>query len=146
MQQNEGATGGGVSAIFSKPTYQDSVNVPVSVNPGHNVGRGVPDVAAVGDPSTGVVIMHVDGKSLEPIGGTSASTPLLAAMIARLNQGLKARCGFINPVLYEHAAKGVLNDITSGNGAYSAAVGWDPCTGLGSPNGQRLLQALTPTP
>ena len=147
IKLQDGATGGGVSAIFSKPAYQDNVPVPVSVNPGHKIGRGVPDVAAVGDPVTGVVVMHVDGKSLEPIGGTSASTPLWAALIARLNQGLKARCGFINPVLYAHCATGVLNDITSGNnGAYSAAVGWDACTGLGSPQGERLLHALSSTP
>jgi kumamolisin len=147
VRQNEGATGGGISAIFSKPSYQDSVSVPVSVNPGHNVGRGVPDVAAVGDPATGVVVMHVDGKNLEPIGGTSASTPLWAALIARLNQGLNARCGFLNPILYTQCASGVLNDITLGNnGAYSATAGWDACTGLGSPQGQRLLHALSPTP
>lgn len=145
VQIKEGATGGGISAIFSKPDYQDAANVPVSVNPGHVVGRGVPDVAAVGDPVTGVVIMHVSGTKLEPIGGTSASAPLWASLIAVLNQGLKARCGFLNPILYGKAAKGVLNDITSGNnGAYAAGQGWDPCTGLGTPNGQRLLHVLTP--
>ncbi|MGA3188814.1 MAG: S53 family peptidase [Bryobacteraceae bacterium] len=144
VRNSEGATGGGISAVFSKPAWQDGVDVPVSVNTGHHVGRGVPDVAAVGDPVTGVVVMHIDGKSLEPIGGTSASTPLWASLIARLNQGLQARCGFINPVLYTHCATGVLNDITSGNnGAYKAAVGWDACTGLGSPQGARLLHALS---
>jgi kumamolisin len=143
-QLNEGAGGGGVSAIFSKPDYQSSVTVPVSVNPGHAVGRGVPDVAAVADPQTGVVIMHVDGKSLEPIGGTSAAAPLWASLIARLNQGLNARCGFVNPVLYGRFATGVLNDITSGNnGAYAATRGWDACTGLGTPQGARLLHALS---
>jgi len=145
VQIGDGATGGGISAIFSKPDYQDTANVPVSVNPGHVVGRGVPDVAAVADPVTGVVVMHIDGKQLEPIGGTSASAPLWASLIAILNQGLNARCGFVNPVLYAKAAKGVLNDITSGNnGAYSAGPGWDACTGLGTPNGQRLLHALMP--
>ena len=142
-QMNEGATGGGISAIFSKPDYQSSANVPVSVNPGHVVGRGVPDVAAVADPLTGVVIMHVSGTKLEPIGGTSASAPLWASLIAILNQGLNARCGFLNPILYDKAANGVLNDITSGNnGAYAAGPGWNACTGLGTPNGQRLLHAL----
>jgi len=143
-QMNEGATGGGISAIFSKPDYQSAANVPVSVNPGHVVGRGVPDVAAVADPVTGVVIIHVNGKKLEPIGGTSASAPLWASLIAILNQGLNARCGFLNPILYSKAANGVLNDIVSGNnGAYSAGPGWDACTGLGTPNGQRLLHVLT---
>lgn len=142
--QNEGATGGGVSAVFTKPAYQNTVNVPPSANPPHNVGRGVPDVAAVADPVTGVVVMRIDGKHLEPIGGTSAAAPLWAALIARLNEGLKARCGFLNPLLYGRFSNGVLRDITVGsNGAYSAGPGWDPCTGLGSPNGNQLFQALS---
>lgn len=147
LAHGEGAGGGGVSAVFTKPSWQDGVNVPPSVNPPHQIGRGVPDVAAVADPVTGVVVMHVDGKHLEPIGGTSAAAPLWASLIARLNEGLNARCGFLNPVLYTKLASGVLNDITSGNnGAYSAAVGWDACTGLGTPNGTKLLSALSTSP
>jgi kumamolisin len=142
--QNEGATGGGVSAVFTKPAYQDSVNVPPSANPPHSIGRGVPDVAAVADPVTGVVVMHIDGKHLEQIGGTSASTPLWASLIARLNQGLNARCGFLNSLLYGKFSSGVLRDIKVGNnGAYSAGPGWDACTGLGSPNGDQLFHALS---
>jgi kumamolisin len=142
--QNEGATGGGVSAVFTKPSYQNTVNVPPSANPPHNVGRGVPDVAAVADPVTGIVVMRIDGKHLEPIGGTSAAAPLWAALIARLNEGFKARCGFLNPLLYGRFSSGVLRDITTGNnGAYAAGPGWDPCTGLGSPNGDQLFRALS---
>ena len=141
--QDEGAGGGGISAMFTRPAYQNGVNVPPSVNPPHRIGRGVPDVAAVADPETGVVVMHVDGQHLEPIGGTSAAAPLWAALIARLNQGLKARCGFLNTVLYTKCGTGVLNDIAIGNnGAYSAGKGWDACTGLGSPDGGQLLNAL----
>jgi len=144
LAQGEGAGGGGISALFTKPSWQDDVNVPPSANPPHQVGRGVPDVAADADPVSGVVVMHIDGKHLEPIGGTSAATPLWASLIARLNEGLNARCGFINPVLYTKLAQGVLNDITSGNnGAYAAKVGWDACTGLGTPNGAKLLSALS---
>ena len=143
LAQGEGAGGGGISALFTKPSWQDGVNVPPSVNPPHQVGRGVPDVAADADPVTGVVVMQIDGKHLEPIGGTSAATPLWASLIARLNEGLNARCGFINPALYA-LPQGVLNDITSGNnGAYAAKVGWDACTGLGTPNGANLLSALS---
>ena len=91
--------------------------------------------------------MHINGKRLEPIGGTSAATPLWASLIARLNQGLNARCGFINPTLYTQCASGVLNDIVTGNnGAYSAGPGWDACTGLGTPQGQNLLTALSTAP
>jgi len=143
MVKQEGAGGGGVSAVFSKPAYQDSVSVPPSANSSHKVGRGVPDVAAVADPETGVVIMHVSGQTLEPIGGTSAAAPMWAALIARLNQGLNARCGFLNDVLYTKFASKVLRDIVTGNnGAYSAATGWDGCTGLGVPGGATLLQKL----
>ena len=141
---NEGAGGGGVSAVFARPAYQSGVGVPPSVNPPHRIGRGVPDVAAVADPETGVVVMHIDGKHLESIGGTSAAAPLWAALVARLNQGLNARSGFLNPVLYERFPKGVLRDITVGdNGAYSAGQGWDACTGLGCPRGRQLLAALS---
>ena len=142
--QNEGATGGGVSAVFSKPPYQDPVGVPPSANPPHKIGRGVPDVAADADPVTGVVVMHVDGKHLEPIGGTSASAPLWASLVACLNEGLTARCGFLNPILYGRFSSGVLEDVTVGNnGAYSAGPGWDPCTGLGTPNGDQLFRAVS---
>ena len=147
LLHSEGATGGGVSDVFTKPSYQNSVNVPPSANPPHDIGRGVPDVAAVADPVTGVVVMDIDGKHLEQIGGTSASTPLWASLIARLNQGLNARCGFLNPLLYGRFSTGVLRDITVGNnGAYSAGPGWDACTGLGSPNGDQLLNALSGAP
>jgi len=143
----DGAGGGGVSVVFTKPDYQDNTPIPVAADPPHTVGRGVPDVAAVADPITGVVVMHVDGKTLEPIGGTSASAPLWASLIARLNQGIKARCGFINPLLYTKFNKGVLGDITRGNnGAYSAKAGWDACTGFGTPRGTALLKALGGVP
>jgi kumamolisin len=138
-----GAGGGGVSAIFPLPSWQAKAGVPPSASTPPMIGRGVPDVAAVADPYTGVVIINVSGKTLEPIGGTSAAAPLWASLIARLNQGLGSRVGFLNPTLYSSLASGVLNDITSGNnGAYAAGPGWDACTGFGSPNGTRLLAGL----
>ena len=147
VAQGAGATGGGISAVFTKPAWQDGVNVPPSVKPPHQVGRGVPDVAADADPYSGVVVIRIGGKYLEPIGGTSAATPLWASLIARLNEGLSTRCGFINPTLYGKCATGVLNDIVTGNnGAYAAGPGWDACTGLGTPQGQKLLHALSSAP
>lgn len=145
--QSEGATGGGVSAVFTKPSYQQTVDVPVSANPPHTVGRGVPDVAAVADPETGVIVIHVDGKNLEAIGGTSAAAPMWASLIARLNQGLTTNCGFLNEVIYQSGfSKSAFRDITSGNnGAYAARAGWDACTGFGSPHGAGMLQALSGT-
>lgn len=145
--QPEGSGGGGVSSVFSLPTYQQGAGVPPSANPPHVIGRGVPDVAAVADPNTGVVVMHVSGKMVEPIGGTSAAAPLWASLLVRINQGLGSRIGFLNPTLYASCATGVLNDITVGNnGAYQAGPGWDACTGFGSPDGNKLLHALKNAP
>jgi kumamolisin len=147
MPRPAGAGGGGVSAIFPLPSYQNGAGVPPSANPPHNIGRGVPDVAAVADPYTGVVVMRITGNELEPIGGTSASAPLWASLIVRINQALGTQVGFLNPTLYASCARGVLNDITLGNnGAYVAKTGWDACTGFGSPDGNRLLHALQNAP
>ena len=78
------------------------------------------------------------------IGGTSPVAPLWCGLIARLNQSLQQPVGFLQPVLYKlPASSGAFHDIISGsNGAFSAGPGWDPTTGLGSPDGQKLLQAL----
>jgi kumamolisin len=75
------------------------------------------------------------------VGGTSAVAPLWAALIARINAAKGAPAGFVNPKLYK--AAGVCNDITQGNnGSFAASKGWDACTGLGSPNGQKVAAAL----
>ncbi len=141
-----GATGGGVSAVFPLPAWQAGARVPPSANPGGHRGRGVPDVAGDADPVTGYRV-QVDGQVLV-FGGTSAVAPLWAGLVARLNAALGHPVGYLNPVLYPLAAtQPVTRDITQGgNGAYRAAVGWDPCTGLGTPIGQRLLAALTKGP
>ena len=112
------------------------------MNPAGPVGRGVPDVSGDADPNTGYNIL-VDGKAM-PIGGTSAVAPLWAGLVTLLNQKLGKPVGFLNPILY--ANPGALNDITQGsNGDYNAGPGWDPCTGLGSPNGMKLLAVLSGT-
>jgi kumamolisin len=138
----DSAGGGGISRLFAVPTYQAGANVPPSVNPGHRLGRGVPDVSGIADPETGVIVIFPDG-STQPVGGTSATAPLWAGLVARLNQALGKPTGFLNPLLYKLMPSGVLRDIVEGdNGAYRAGAGWDACTGLGSPNGSRLLAAL----
>ena len=78
---NEGATGGGVSAVFPQPTWQASANAPIP--PTATPGRGVPDVAGDADPATGYQV-RVDGSNLV-IGGTSAVAPLWAGLIACAN-------------------------------------------------------------
>ncbi len=141
---NEGATGGGVSNEFALPSYQQNAGVPADPNTNF-VGRGVPDVAGNADPETGYQIV-VDGQSVI-VGGTSAVAPLWAGLIALINQKLGTPVGMLQPQLYS-IGESVFHDITSGNndnsglGFYSAQAGWDPCTGLGSPNGAALLNAL----
>jgi kumamolisin len=136
------ATGGGVSAAFTVPSYQKSAHVPTSANPGGGAGRGVPDVGGDADPNTGYLV-RVDGQEF-PIGGTSAVAPLYAGLIALINQKLGKPVGFLNPLIYGSLnAKHPFNDITRGNnGAYSARTGWDACTGWGSPKGATLLSSL----
>jgi kumamolisin len=134
-----GASGGGISDAFPLPTWQSSAGVPPSANAGGHVGRGVPDVAGDADPETGYAV-RVDGSDTV-IGGTSAVAPLWSALIARINAASGKPVGFINPTLYANAR--ALHDITSGsNGSYRAGVGWDACTGLGSPNGALLVSVL----
>jgi kumamolisin len=139
----EGATGGGVSEAFPLPSFQSAAKVPPA--PNGFVGRGVPDVAGDADPATGYSVL-VDGSGTV-IGGTSAVAPLWAALLARVNQSLGVSVGYLNPLLYSPPAASTFHDITTGNNdGYSAAPGWDPCTGWGSPDGSRLLLALRPAP
>ena len=148
--QNDG-TGGGVSSAFPLPAYQSNANVPPKVDPAGPVMRGVPDVAGDAAPGSGYRILCDDqsfpdsSAGLPPVGGTSAVAPLWAGLVARVNQGLGKPGGYLNPLLYNiPATSGAFRDITQGNnGDYSAGTGWDPCTGLGSPNGENLFKALS---
>ena len=144
IANQEGATGGGVSDFFAKPSYQATANVPASVNPGNFVGRGLPDVAGDADPVTGYVV-YVDGQA-SVIGGTSAVAPLWAGLAACVNSSVGKRLGNLTSLVYAQiaAVPGTFHDITSGsNGAYSAGAGWDACTGWGTPVGSAILSALT---
>jgi kumamolisin len=138
-----GASGGGISTFFDLPAWQNGLSAakePLT-------HRGVPDVAANGDPDTGYACLS--NAALTASAGTSAVAPLWAALIARINQRLKTRCGFITPLLYASAGeRPIFRDIRLGNnGCHSvhgflAKRGWDACTGLGSPNGEALLRLL----
>ncbi len=134
-----GAGGGGFSNQFPLPTWQASANI----KPPAGGGRGVPDVSGDADPETGYKV-SVDGESMV-IGGTSAVAPLWSALIALFNQKLGKPLGFLQPTIYGlPAAADAFHDITSGsNGAFSAGPGWDAASGLGSPSGKNLLQALS---
>jgi kumamolisin len=139
-----GATGGGVSDLFALPTWQQSAQIPPSVNPGNRVGRGVPDVAGDADPQSGISVL-VDGQAAL-VGGTSAVAPLYAGLVALLNQQLGKPVGLLNPALYQYptVARDIIGGTNALNGApgYSAGGGWDACTGLGVVDGTQLLAAL----
>ena len=141
-------TGGGVSDETPAPSWQAG-KVVVSINPGHFAGRAIPDVAANADPATGYLTMS--GGKLSIVGGTSASAPLWASLISRINAAMGKRVGNFNALLYSAIGpQGTLRDITSGNndtdglldGEYPAGPGWDACSGWGTPDGAKLLSAL----
>jgi kumamolisin len=136
-----GSSGGGFSAQFPMPSWQTSARIKAP----SGAGRGVPDVAGDADPDTGYNVL-VDGQKLV-IAGCSAVSPLWSGLIALLNQRLGKPVGFFQPTLYAlPAADDAFRDITSGNnGAFSAGPGWDPVTGLGSPDGSNILAALSPS-
>jgi kumamolisin len=148
-----GSTGGGVSTIWGRPAWQD-VQV-ASLNPGAMDGRVLPDVAAVaGAPFYDLIFLGQDS----PNGGTSAATPVWAALLARVAAGLAAdkQVRFLPPLLYAANADGAAvgsvacADITSGDNrstgvatGYQATQGFDAVTGWGTPKGTMLQQQLS---
>jgi kumamolisin len=140
-----GAGGGGHSSTFAMPTYQTGFVTPPAGTTG---GRGVPDVSGNAAPNSGYIV-SVDGKK-QVIGGTSAVAPLYAALVTLCAEKLGKPVGFLQPQIYKAGAQGTaFHDITSGNndasgagGPYNATKGWDPASGLGSPNGMEILALL----
>jgi hypothetical protein len=146
---------GGVSSYYSIPTYQQGINS-FLVNGGSTTMRNIPDVALTGD---NVYVQYGSG-SVGDFGGTSCAAPLWAGFMALVNQQLAATTGsstnsvgFINPAIYELANESiyasVFHDVTSGSNAWPtspnafyAVSGYDLCTGLGTPAGTNLINAL----
>ena len=145
-------SGGGFSKFFNEPDFQKSL--PQAVQSQLNGRRGLPDIAADADPTTGMAF-YVAGQ-WQQVGGTSASTPLWAGIIAVADQMAGHPLGFINPGIYKVAssanAQQDFRDITSGNNSffsgnvqvtgYQAVAGWDAVTGWGAPNAAKLLPDL----
>jgi subtilase family serine protease len=155
-------TGGGFGAFGeTRPTWQDAVvkgylssGAKMAANFSRN-GRGYPDVATVGHNCP--VVM---GGSLGAVDGTSCSSPVFAGLVALLNDHQvtlgKAKLGFVNPVLYKMWADdpSIFTDITEGNNwctemqccdpslGFEATKGWDPVSGLGTPNYGRMVEWL----
>jgi subtilase family serine protease len=144
---SQGGTGGGLSKVFAKPSWQAGPGVANAQSTGK---RQVPDVAGPADPASGMFVVS-DGEG-EVVGGTSAATPfwagsmVLAAQLAA--KGGITKLGFLDPVLYAvaaaHASDGTLfHDVTAGaNLLYAAAPGWDYATGWGSPRLDALVPAI----
>lgn len=145
-------SGGGFSNVFALPDYQaDAVKSYLADYPPpytsaqyNNSGtvRAFPDISANG----ANYVIAVDGE-FSLVYGTSASSPVVGSIITLINEQLaasgKSPVGFINPVLY--ANPDVLNDITNGTNpgcgtvGFNATPGWDPVTGLGTPNYEKML-------
>lgn len=134
------ASGGGFSKLCLRPNWAAKAQRRYG-----NKGRGLPDVAAKADVNGGYRIV-VAGQTMS-MGGTSAASPLWAALLARFNEALGTRVGFIVPWLYAHAWRPAIRDVTHGRtGVYRAGRrGWNPCTGLGTPAGVDLLRRMGPS-
>ncbi|KAJ7513255.1 family S53 protease-like protein [Mycena galericulata] len=146
---------GGFSNYFEAPAYQKGdVDAYVANLDGaysglfNTTGRGFPDVSA-----EGVNFEIIAGNSTFLVSGTSASSPVFASVIALLNDERiaagKRPLGFLNPLLYSPAGRAALNDVTDGKNpgcstpGFNATAGWDPVTGLGSPNYAKLRTAIS---
>jgi kumamolisin len=136
-------TGGGVSNLFPRPAYQNSVSSRQDAT-----HRLTPDVAADADPATGAYVLTAGQWA--HVGGTSLAAPIWAALAAVMNQyllehGGKA-LGNLNPLLYRvaaGAARPAFHDVTlGGNAVDNAGTGYDLVTGLGTPNVDNLVHDL----
>jgi hypothetical protein len=150
---NNTGSGGGISPNYTIPYWQ--TNVSMANNNGSTVNRNVPDVALTAD---AVYVVYNNGSS-GTFGGTSCAAPLWAGFCALINQQSLAiggaGVGFLNPALYGIAAgpnyNSCFHDITTGNnigshtpGLFNAVPGYDLATGLGTPTGLNLINALAP--
>ena len=143
---------GGISEHYATPSWQ--VGFGTSTNHGTTTGRNIPDVALTAD---NIYVIADNGIAYPGTGGTSCAAPLWAGFTALINQQAalngKPSVGFINPAIYAIAKSAAytntFNDITNANNTWSlsrtnffAVPGYDLCTGLGTPNGTNLINAL----
>ncbi|KAJ3514135.1 hypothetical protein NLJ89_g2544 [Agrocybe chaxingu] len=154
-------SGGGFSNIFPLPSFQaDAVTTYLKLHPPpytngefNNSGnaRAFPDISANG----ANYVIAVDGQ-LERVFGTSASSPVVGSIItfindARLAAG-KGPLGFLNPLIYSPLCQPAFNDITMGGNqgcgtpGFNTTEGWDPVTGVGTPNLSKLMKLALALP
>jgi len=150
-------SGGGISSYYTNmPSWQ--TNVSMANNGGSTTNRNIPDVALTAD-NVFVSYNNGDASGTYYFIGTSCAAPLWAGFCALVNQqsvgSSGTTVGFLNPALYDIASGANYNacfhDITTGNdigtntpGLFNAVAGYDLCTGLGTPNGTNLINALAP--
>jgi kumamolisin len=144
-----GASGGGISAKFPVPSYQNGAGVPKHIST-HKAGRGIPDLAGNASENSGYNQVAT-GFQTQPVGGTSAVAPLYAGLFARINANLGVSVGFVNQILYS-LGKSAFRDTVSPPGpennsfngvtGYPVETGWDACTGWGSVKGLVLQNGL----
>lgn len=147
-------SGGGFSNYFAMPDYQKTAveyyltnyypQYPPNIWNASGTSRGFPDIAANG----ANYVVAIDG-TFNLVYGTSCSSPVSGAILTMVNDARlavgKSPIGFINPTIYSSSFAGVFNDITMGGNqgcgtaGYTAVPGWDPVTGLGTPNFPKLI-------
>jgi tripeptidyl-peptidase-1 len=155
-------SGGGFSATFTMPAYQATAVAAYKAAPAANLpdparwnqtGRGFPDLSALGGKKNPYCVYA--GGEWGGIAGTSASSPVVGGVFALLNglrtQAGKPSLGFVNPMIYAHPA--AFHDVTSGcntngfrYGGFTAISGWDPATGVGTPNYEALKAIVLQLP
>ena len=158
-------TGGGVSVMWARPSYQAPTAGIRKTEPDQAVvfqgqtlltlpagfkGRNLPDVSLNADPFTGyIVVSTVDGGLIDGFGGTSFVAPQLNGIAALIAQGTHGRVGFWNPMVYRFqrshvpALQSAIVDVTGGdNWFYAGVPGYEPATGLGVLDVARLLNAI----
>lgn len=145
------ASGGGFSHVFARPSYQNTL--PAGSTPIGSM-RGVPDIAYEASARTGVLVYDSLDGGWFIVGGTSVSCPNWAGLVAIADQVNGGGLGLINPALYKIGTNPAMYaadfyDVTTGINqtdasipGYPATTGWDPVTGLGTPNAANLIPDL----
>jgi subtilase family serine protease len=150
ITQTFGASGGGFSHLYARPSYQDGV-------PGIGAMRGVPDVAGDASELGGAPVVTAGGSKTTVVqaSGTGAAAMLWAGLMALADQYAHRGLGLVNPAIYRIARGSgyhtAFHDVTTGSNktvgrgkliGYRAGPGWDPVTGWGTPNAQVLIPLL----
>jgi subtilase family serine protease len=157
-------SGGGTSLVYEQPPWQAGVVPPALANIAGAPSRVIPDLAMLGDPTTGFLVGQTMGDAYTEytLGGTSLSCPLFAAVMAIAEQRAKRPLGFSNPQFYKASRTEAFRDVVPGaspqavvvpddgtvktfdysNLKIRTAAGFDNVTGLGVPAGQAFLDVV----